>query len=71
MGFSEHAISTATSSKTPALFVSSSLTTGMSLLSLSDKSAVDVVEDLDVDYATGSFYSLRAIPPCVVGGLWE
>ena len=37
------ATSTTTSSKTSVSFVSSSLTTGFSLLSLSDKSAVDVV----------------------------
>ena len=53
-------------------FVSSSLTTGFSLLSLSDKSAVDVVGDLDVgDCATGSFCSSCAIPPRVAGGLWS
>ena len=40
------ATSTTTSSKTSVSFVSSSLTTGFSLLSLSDKSAVDVVGDL-------------------------
>ena len=52
-----------TSSKTSVSFVSSSLTTGMSLLSLSDKSAVDVVGDLGVDdCATGSFCSSCAIP---------
>ena len=34
-------------SMTSVSFVSSSLTTGISLLSLSDKSAVDVVGDLD------------------------
>ena len=45
------ATSTTTSSKTSVSFVSSSLTTGISLLSLSDKSAVDVVGDLDVDCA--------------------
>ena len=39
-------------------FVSSSLTTGISLLSLSDKSTVDVVGNLDVDYVTGPFCSL-------------
>ena len=38
----------------------------------SDKSAVDVVGDLDVDdCATGSFCSSCAIPPRVVGGLWS
>ena len=60
------ATSTTTSSKTSVSFVSSSLTTGFSLLSLSDKSAVDVVGDLDVDYATESFCSSCAIPPRVV-----
>ena len=59
-------------SKTSVSFVSSSLTTGISLLSLSDKSAVDVVGDLDVDdCATGSFCSSCAIPPRVAGGLWS
>ena len=64
-------------SKTSVSFVSSSLTTGISLLSLSDKSAVDVVGDLDVDCATGPFgrashlVFVRAIPPRVVGGLWS
>ena len=50
------AISTTTSLKTSASFVSSSLTTtGISFcLSLSsDKSTVDMVGNLDVDYATG------------------
>ena len=43
----------------PRRFVSSSLTrTGISLLSLSDKSTVDVVGNLDVDYVTGPFCSL-------------
>ena len=66
------ATSTTTSSKTSVSFVSSSLTTGFSLLSLSDKSAVDVVGDLDVDdCATGSFCSSCAIAPRVVGGLWS
>ena len=40
------ATSTTTSSKTSVSFVSSSLTTGFSLLSISDKSAVDVVNKL-------------------------
>ena len=66
------ATSTTTSSKTSVSFVSSSLTTGFSLMSLSDKSAVDVVGDLDVDdCATGSFCSSCAIPPRVAGGLWS
>ena len=43
------AFNTTSSSKTSVSFVSSSLTTGISLLSLSDKSAVDVAGDLDVD----------------------
>ena len=69
--FGNLATSTTTSSKTSVSFVSSSLTTGFSLLSLSDKSAVDVVGDLDVaDCATGSFCSSCAILPRVVGGLW-
>ena len=46
--FGNLATSTTISSKTSVSFVSSSLTTGFSLLSLSDKSAVDVVGDLDV-----------------------
>ena len=41
------ATSTTTSSRTPVSFVSSPLATGNSLLSLSDKSAVAVVGDLD------------------------
>jgi hypothetical protein len=69
--FGNLATSTTTSSKTSVSFVSSSLTTGISLLSLSDMSAVDVVGDLDVDCATGLFCSSCAIPPRVVGGLWS
>ena len=65
------ATSTTTSSRTPVSFVSSPLETGNSLLSLSDKSAVDVVGDLDVDCATESFCSSCAIPPRVVGGLQQ
>ena len=56
--FGDLATSTTTSSKTSASFVSSSLTTGISLLSLSDKSTVDVVGNLDMDYVTGPFCSL-------------
>ena len=63
--FGNLATSTTNSSKTSVSFVSSSLTTGNSLLSLSDKSAVDV------DYATESFYSSCAILPRVVGGIWS
>jgi hypothetical protein len=50
------------------------MTTGISLLSLSHKSAVGVVGDLDVDCATGPFgrashlVFVRAIPPRVVCG---
>jgi hypothetical protein len=40
--FGDLAISTTTSPKTSASFVSSSLTTGISLLSLLDKSTVDM-----------------------------
>ena len=60
----------AISSKTSASFVSSSLTTGISVLSLSDKSTLDVVGNVDVDYATGSFCSSCAIPPRTAGRLW-
>ena len=49
--FGDLATSTTTFSKTSMSFVSSSLTTGISLLSLSDKSAVGMVGDLDVDCA--------------------
>ena len=70
------ATSTTTSSKTSVSFVPSSLTTGFSLMSLSDKSAVDATRlggrrwYMD-DCATGSFCSSCAIPPRVVGGLWS
>ena len=56
-------ISTTASSKISASSVSSSLTTGIYLLSLSDKPTVDVMGNVDVDYATGSFCSSCAIPP--------
>ena len=68
--FGDLAISTTTSPKTSASFVSSSLTTGISLLSPSDKSTVDMVGNVDVDYATGSFCSSCAIPPRKAGGGW-
>ena len=42
----------------------------MSLRSLSDKSIVDMVKNIDLDYATGSFCSLYAIPPSVAGEFW-
>ena len=57
--------SASTFSKTPASYVSSSLTTRVSLL----KSAADVVKYTDVDYATGSFCSSCSIPPPTAGGL--
>ena len=74
--FGDLATSTTTSSKTSVSFVSSSLTTGFSLMSLSDKSAVDATRlggrrwYMD-DCATGSFCSSCAIPPRVAGGLWS
>ena len=72
LGSGNLATPTTTSAKTSVSFVSSSLTTGFSLLSLSGKSAVDVVGDLDVDdCATGSFCSSCAIPPRAAGGLWS
>ena len=53
--------------ETPASYVSSSLTTRVSLL----KSAADVVKCTDVDYVTGSFCSSCSIPPLMTGGLWS
>ena len=67
--FSNLATSTATSPKTSASFVSSSLTSRVSLLFLSDKSTGDVVGNVDVDCATGSFCSSCSIPPPTAGGL--
>ena len=64
---------TTTSSETSASFVSTPfLTNRVSLLSLSDKSIGDVMGhvDVDVDYATGSFYSSSSIPPSTAGGFW-
>ena len=58
-------------SKASASYVSSSLTTGVSLLSLSDKSTADMVECTNVDYATGSFCSSCSIPPHMARGLWS
>merc|ERR1711991_33346 len=63
--FSSFTTSASTPSKTPASYVSSSLTTRVSLL----KSAADVVKCTDVDYATGSFCSSCSIPPLMAGGL--
>ena len=65
--FSSFTTSASTLSKTPASYVSSSLTTKVSLL----KSAADVVKCTDVDYATGSFCSSCSIPPLTAGGLWS
>ena len=65
--FSYLATSASTSSKASASYISSSLTTRVSLLSLSDKSTADVVECADVDYATGSFCSSCSIPPPMAG----
>ncbi len=59
-----------TLSKTPASYVSSSLTTRVSLLSLSDNSTFDMVKNTNVDYATGSFCSSCSIPPHKARGLW-
>ena len=44
------------------------LRTEFLLLSLSDKSTVDVVGNMDMDYATGSFCSSCSIPPPAAGG---
>ena len=60
-----------TLSKASASFVSSSLTTRVSLLSLSDKSTADVVECADVDCAPGSFCSSCFIAPHMARGLWS
>ena len=54
--FCDPSTSTLTSPKTSASFVTSSLTNRVSLLSLSDKSTVDMIGT--TDYATGSFCSL-------------
>ena len=60
--------STTTSPKTSASFVTSSLTNRVSLLSLSDKSTVDMIGT--TDYATGSFCSSCSIPPTLPGRFW-
>ena len=60
--------STTTSSKTSASFVTSSLTSRVSLLSLSNKSTVGMVGN--TDYATGSFCSSCSIEPTLPGGFW-
>ena len=67
--FSNFAASASTSSKTSALFLSSSLTTGISLFSLSDKLSTDMVKNTNVDYAAGSLCSSCSIPPHEACGL--
>merc|ERR1712178_35972 len=57
--FYDPSTSTLTSTKTSASFVTSSLTNRVSLLSLSDKSTVDMIGT--TDYATGSFCSSCSI----------
>ena len=64
-------ISASSFSKASASYVSSSLTTRVSLLSLSDKSTADAAEYANVDYATGSFCSSCSIPPHMARGLWS
>ena len=69
--FSNLATSASTSSKASAAsYVSSSLATRVSLLSLLDKSTVDMVKNANVDYATGSLCSSCSIPPHKARGLW-
>ena len=55
--FSNFTTSASTLSKASASYVSSSLTTRVSLLSLTDKSTADMVKCANVDYANGSFCS--------------
>ena len=66
--FCDPSTSTLTSPKTSASFVTSSLTNRVSLLSLSDKSTVDMIGT--TDYATGSFCSSCSIQPTLPGGFW-
>ena len=66
--FCDPSTSTLTSPKTSASFVTSSLTNRVSLLSLSDKSTVDMIGS--TDYATGSFCSSCSIPPTLPGRFW-
>ena len=69
--FSALAISTSTSPKSPASFVSSSLMTGISSLSLSGKSTVDVVGNMDVDCAAELFLFFARHPATYIAGrLW-
>ena len=66
--FCDPSTSTSTSPKTSASFVTSSLTNRVSLLSLSDKSTVDMIGT--TDYATGSFCSSCSIQPTLPGRFW-
>ena len=66
--FCDPSTSTSTSPKTSVSFVTSSLTNRVSLLSLSDKSTVDMIGT--TDYATGSFCSSCSIPPTLPGRFW-
>ena len=66
--FCDPSTSTLTSPKTSAPFVTSSLTNRVSLLSLSDKSTVDMIGT--TDYATGSFCSSCSIQPTLPGRFW-
>jgi len=61
-------MSTTTSPKTSASFVTSSLTNRVSLLSLSDKSTVGMAGN--TDYATGSFCSSCSIKPTLLRRFW-
>ena len=66
--FCDSSTSTSTSPKTSASFVTSSLTNRVSLLSLSDKSTVDMIGT--TDHATGSFCSSCSIQPTLPGRFW-
>ena len=68
--YSSLATFTTTSPKTSASFVSPSLTIRASLLSISDKSTGDVLGNVDMDYATGSFCWSCSIPPPTAYGWW-
>ena len=70
VSFSNFTTSASTLSKASMLYVSSSITTRVSLLSLSDKSTADVVECADVDYATGSFCCLLFMLHPTAYGSW-
>ena len=47
------------------------VTTGVSSLSMSDRSTADVVKCADTDYGTGSFCSSCPIPPPMAHGFWS